>query len=130
MGRLSIVDEAVQFRYFNIKDLANEIVRQLRNELDRLGFASSEVNIKQPAEAEYRLEKNPSNCEYTLIGDWFDERGAKLGCLLFHADGTFYVEHDVIKPHPKQQRRFVEAVNAWGKGDRIKAEARLLRMPD
>ena len=130
MGRLSIVDEAVQFRYLNTKNLAYEIVRQLRDEVVRLGFESAEVRIKQPAEAEYRLEKDPSNCEYALVGDWFDERGTKLGSLLFHADGTFYVEHDVIRPHPTKQRWFVEAVNAWGKDTQIRTEARLLPMPE
>lgn len=130
MTRLNAVDEAVQFRYFNNKDLAYEIVRQLRDEVMKLGFASSEVHIKHPAEAKYRLEKDPSNCEYALVGDWFDARGAKLGSLLFHADGTFYVEHDVIKPHPTKQCWFVEAVNAWGKDTLIRAEPRLLPMPE
>jgi len=31
-----------------------------------------------------------------------------------------------VEPHPKDERWFVEAVNAWGKNDTVKAELRLL----
>jgi hypothetical protein len=124
------MDEMIQSRYHAIQDLAELIVEQLREEVMRLGFPSSEVHIKQPSEARFRLEKDPSNSEYALVGDWFDERGAKLGCLLFHSDGSFFVEHDVVKPHPTKRQWFVEAVNAWGKGKLIKAEVRLLPQPE
>ena len=120
------MDEAIAFRYFSIKNCAYAIVRQLRDEVMRLGFDSSEVRINQPVEAEYRLEKDPRNGEYSLIGDWFDDKGIKLGSLLFHPDGSFYVEHDVVKPHPTNKHWFVEGVNAWGKDMHIRSEAILL----
>ncbi|MCG8023559.1 MAG: hypothetical protein JAZ02_06205 [Candidatus Thiodiazotropha endolucinida] len=124
------MDAAIDHRYQEIKNLAQEIVDQLRNEVGKLGFAPDEVRIMNPKDAEYRLELDPSNNEYSLVGDWFDAKGQKLGCLLFHADGSFYVEHDVVKSHPTKRRWFVEAVNAWGKDADIKAEARLLPLPD
>ena len=124
------MDVTIDHRYQEIKNLAQEIVGQLRNEVDKLGFAPDEVIIMNPNDAEYRLEQDPSNNEYSLVGDWFDRRGQKLGCLLFHADGSFFVEHDVVKLHPNKERWFVEAVNAWGKDTEIKAEVRLLPVPN
>lgn len=124
------MDEAVAFRYFKIKHFAYEIVRQMRNEAMKLGFDSEEVRIKQPVEAKYRLEKESSNCEYSLIGNWFDETGAQLGFLRFHPDGSFYVEQGIVKPHPNDKRWFVEAINAWGKGTQITSEAKLQLLSD
>jgi len=125
-----MIDEAVAFRYFSVKTLADDIYKQLRREAIKLGFPPAEITLTSPDEAEYRLEKDPSSCEYSLVGDWHNEQGMKVGCLLFHADGTFFVEHDIVKPHPEKKRWFVEAVNAWGKGREIKAEARLLPSPE
>ncbi|MEW8013640.1 MAG: hypothetical protein AB2807_02285 [Candidatus Sedimenticola endophacoides] len=120
------MDEALVLRYNGIIDLAEEIRRRLQHEVDKLGFDESEVSLKSPTDAHYRLEKDPASCEYSLVGDWRDTAGFKMGTLLFHADGSFFVEHDVVKPHPSNKRWFVEAVNAWGRGTEIKAEARLL----
>jgi hypothetical protein len=124
------VDEAVADRYLKIRYHAEEIVRRLRHEVVQLGFDPTEIRITSPQQAKYRLERDPSNGAYGLVGDWLDDRGMKIGSLLFYPDGSFYVEHDVIKPHPTKRRWFVEAVNAWGKDAEIKAEARLLPQPE
>ena len=63
------MDEAVAFRYFKIKSLSSEIVWRLRSEAMKLGFERSEIEISDPFDAHYRLEKDPSNCEYSLIGE-------------------------------------------------------------
>lgn len=125
-----MVDEAVAARYLKIKSQAEEIVKRLRYEVAELGFDPQEITINSPTKAEYRLERDPSNGAYSLVGDWLDDRGMKIGSLLFHSDGSFFVEHDVIRPHPTKRRWFVEAVNAWGKDAEIKAEARLLPQPE
>ncbi|MBT2971154.1 MAG: hypothetical protein B6D72_06965 [gamma proteobacterium symbiont of Ctena orbiculata] len=117
-------------RFYKIEGLANRIVERLHQEVLKLGFASGDISLKRPQEASYRLERDPASCEYSLVGDWLSEQGMKLGTLLFHADGSFFVEQDVVRPHPRHSGWFVEAVNAWGRGDVIKAEARLLAMPE
>ena len=123
-------EEAVSLRFSQVKQLADEIIKQMHEVALKLGFDASEVKIKPANEAEYRLEKDVSNGKYGLVGDWRDERGMKLGTLMFHPDGSFFVEHDIILPHPTKSKWFVEAVNAWGRDSVIKAEARLLRLPD
>lgn len=122
--------ESVTDRFESVKRLANEIMVQLHSEVVRLGFSPDEITLKSLEDADYRLEKDPSNAEFSLAGYWNDDRGAKLGCLLFHSDGTFYVEQDIVRPHPVKKKWFVEAVNAWGKEPNIKVESRLLPMPE
>ena len=124
------MDKTVLLRYFKVRHLANAIVRQLRAEVIKLGFESDGPKIAQASNARYRLEKDPYSNEESLVGEWFDEKNKKLGNLLFHADGSFFVEHDVVLPHPCKPRWFVEAVNAWGRDYQIKAEARLLPFPE
>ena len=86
------------------------------------------MQISDPLVAKYRLERDTASGEDSLLGEWRDQRGQKLGNLVFHADGSFFVEHDVIRNHPKRPGWFVEAVNAWGRGDDIRAEPRLMPM--
>ncbi len=124
------MDESVAIRFFKIEQLAERVFEKLYHEVLKLGFSAEDVMLKPPKEASYRLQRDPSNSEYSLVGDWRNEQGMNLGTLLFHADGSFYVEQDVVRPHPTRNGWFVEAVNAWGKGDEIRAEARLLQMPE
>ena len=77
-------------------------------------------------EAEYWLDRDPASGEDSLVGIWRNPQGGKCGELLFHADGTFFAEYDVIRVHPRKPRWFVEAVTAWGRGNTIKSEPRLL----
>lgn len=120
------MDEAVSFRYFKQRSLAQTICCRLQDEAVKLGFKEKEVVLASPDTASYRLEKDPYSCEYSLVGDWHNAKGMKTGSLLFHADGSFFVEQDIVLPHPQKKQWFVEAVNAWGQGSDIKAEARLL----
>lgn len=122
--------DQVSGRYAQIAAFAGQIARCLHDEIEKLGFEPASVSLHSPDDAVYRLERDPSNGEHSLVGEWRDERGIKFGELLFHADGSFFVEHDVAQPHPVKARWFVEAVNAWGRDGQIKAEARLLPMPE
>ena len=127
---MQMTDSAASQRYAELADFAGQIALLLQSELDKLGFESSSVGLLSPDEAVYRLERDPYNGEDSLVGEWRDDRGLKFGQLLFHADGSFYVEQDVARLHPRKSKWFVEAVNAWGREGQIKAEARLLPMPD
>ncbi len=124
------MDESIAVRFYKIEQLADRIFDLLQREVMRLGFANGDVALLRPQDATYRLERDPATSEYSLVGDWLSVQGMKLGTLLFHADGSFFVEQDVVRPHPRRSGWFVEAVNAWGRDEEIKAEARLLPMPD
>lgn len=124
------MDESVAIHYERIAGLAGEIMVRLRAEVASLGFAASDVVLDSPEVAVYRLEKDPFIGRLSLVGDWIAADGRKCGSLLFHADGSFFVEQDVVRAHPIKPGWFVEAVNAWGKAEDIRAEARLLPLPE
>ena len=131
-GASGLNDETMteaQTRYNQIAPLAEAIRAALAAELDKLGFAPEAVPIADPAAAGYRLEPDRVSDGHSLAGEWRDAKGQKLGGLVFHEDGSFFVEHDVIRNHPRDDRWFVEAVQAWGRGADIRAEPRLLPVP-
>jgi hypothetical protein len=110
----------------SVAPLAADICRRLDEEVRRLGFAHGEIGLGTPESAEYRLARDPAAGADSLVGTWRNRAGDKCGELLFHADGSFYAEHDVVRPHPGRSQWCVEAVTAWGRGSTIRAEARLL----
>lgn len=120
----------VEERYQQLKQLAEQINQQFKQQIEKLGFSSGEVTLQTPEQASYRLETDPSNGEPALVGDWLDARGYKKGSLIFHSDGSFYAEQDIALAHPKRSGWFIEALNAWGRDQDIKAEAKLLPMPE
>lgn len=128
--KINAQDSEVLNRYMKIKSLAQKIGKECQGEIERLGFKVQDVEFQSPEEANYYLEKDPLSGEFALVGGWTDDRGFKQGSLVFHVDGSFYVEQDVIRPHPRKKKWFVEAISAWGKGSLIRTEARLLQVPD
>ncbi|MES9970715.1 MAG: hypothetical protein ABW092_11835 [Candidatus Thiodiazotropha sp.] len=119
------MDEIIAIRYYKIRALANQVIDRLHEELFKLGFVEHDLPLKKPIEANYRLERDRSSSEYNLIGEWQDEKGATFGQLLFHADGSFLVEQDILLPHPTRQGCLVKAAKAWGNADSIDAEVKL-----
>lgn len=124
------MDEIIAIRYYKIRELANKVIDRFYDETAKLGFATQDIELKKPIEANYRLVRDPFGSEYTLVGDWEDEKGAKFGQLRFYADGRFVVEQEIARPHPTRQGWFVESIKAWGNDERIDAEARLYPDPE
>lgn len=121
-------DAELQQRIAQAAPLAHAICHALQEQVVRIGFTDGDVAIGNPDLAIYRLSRDPASGEHSLLGEWRDARGQKLGELTFHTNGSFYAEYDVIRTHPGNERLFVEAVNAWGRDGRISAEPRLLSM--
>jgi len=121
-----VTDADIQAHLDSVKLLAQAICGALDLEITKMGFPQGKVVVASPAEAEYRLDRDPASGEDSLVGIWRNEAGHKCGELLFHADGTFFAEYDVIRAHPGKPRWFVEAVTAWGRGSMIRSEPRLL----
>jgi hypothetical protein len=117
---------AARARFLDLAQLAESVCAAMSAAADRLGFAPGLVAIPDPAAARYRLERDPVSGEDSLVGEWRDARGQKQGGLVFHADGSFFAEYDVVRAHPADSRWFVEAVEAWGRGLHIAADPRLL----
>lgn len=117
--------ERIEERLSQVRSLGEVICIRLKTEVDKLGL---EQDVIEPLleKADYELSRDPASGEDTLVGVWRDARGNKLGEILFHGDGSFFAEYDVIRNHPRDKRWFVEAVTAWGRGSNVRSEPRLL----
>lgn len=118
--------QEIQFYLGSVEESAAGLCRAMSDELLRLGFRPGQIAIADHKDADYRLEHDPALGTDSLIGQWNNAQRQKCGEILFHADGSFYAEYDVIHLHPNNDRWFVVSVSAWGKGETIKAEATLL----
>lgn len=112
-------------RYEQVRELGVSVCETLQKEMLKMGLGLDLINPRLER-ASFELSRDPASGEFSLIGTWRDKNGNKQGMILFHADGSFFAEYDVICEHPKKPHWFVEAVTAWGKDDLIKAEPRLL----
>lgn len=115
----------IKTRYAQIEDLGHKICDTLLFEMDKLGLKRDMINPSLER-ASFDLSRDPASGEHSLIGVWRDKNGLKQGTILFHADGSFFAEYDVVCEHPKKEQWFVEAVTAWGNSGLIKSESRLL----
>ncbi len=114
------------------RQLAESVCWRLAEEIDKLGFPAQESqHYPGYDDATFVLIKDPYTGAHNLTCYWYDEaKRQRIGRLQFNSDGTFYAEYDVAKPHPGKAKWFVEGVTAWGKAEQIKAEAKLLDMPE
>lgn len=97
----------------------------LHAQLIKAGF--SELSLGAANEFGLReLRHDPYDGSAALYSEWRGRDGRRIGSALIRADGHVYAELDVIKPHPADERWFVEGVSAWGTGSRLKTELKLL----
>jgi hypothetical protein len=122
--------DALQQRLQDCLPVAEALCRSLCDEAARLGFDPAAVSGADALTAEFRLQTDPASGGQGLLGEWFDRHRYRVGMLLFHADGSFFAEYDIVRPHPGNPRLFVEAVEAWGRAQDIRCDARTMPMPD
>ena len=106
------------------------ICQRISEAIEKLGF-SVQTPIVLPTfeEAEFRLILDPLAQDSNLAGYWYNEKRQRIGQIQFNSDGSFYAEYDVVQPHPSKKQFFVEGINAWGREDNMKTEAKLLELP-
>jgi hypothetical protein len=114
------------------RPLAEGICKRLGEEINKLGFAAAQIkHYPNFDEASFALINDPYTGQQNLACYWYAEaKSQRIGNLQFNSDGSFYAEYDVVKAHPGKAKWFVEGVAAWGNADQIKAEAKLLPMPE
>jgi hypothetical protein len=127
-GAMTECSNNLQERWEQVRELGEAICQALMNEVEKIGLTDKALLTAPWERARFELQRDPANGEYSLCGVWQDANGQRIGSIVFHCDGSFFAEYDVVEQHPKDQRWFVEAVNAWGKDLNIKVEPRLLPM--
>jgi len=120
----------LQERWEQVCELGKSVCSILSREVEKIGLPQEKAELTAPWErASFELQRDPASGQSSLVGTWKNADGHRVGRIIFHCDGSFFAEFDVVEQHPKDTRWFVEAVNAWGRNDTIKAEPRLLPMP-
>jgi hypothetical protein len=86
------------------------------------------VALKTPAwdSASFDIQTDPYSREQTLQARWPE---GPAGLVAVRSDGSVYAELDVLMPHPKDTRHWIESVLVWGKPPMLKSEPRLLERP-
>ena len=112
------------------REFGQAVCESISQYISKLGFPAG-VELKRPAfdAAEFSLITDPYTQSRDLVGYWYDANKQRIGQIKFNCEGGFYAEFDVVQPHPSKKQWFVEAINAWGKQDNIKVEAKLLDIP-
>jgi hypothetical protein len=72
---------------------------------------------------------DPANGQPGYEGIWRNALNERVGKLIVNSDGSFFAEYDLCVRHPSKPSWFIEAVTAWGRGEQLRAEPRLLAMP-
>jgi hypothetical protein len=116
----------LQDRWEQVKEIGESICAALSDEVAKIGLQEKALATAPWERAGFELQRDPASGQFSLVGHWKNANGQRVGNIVFHCDGSFFAEYDVIEPHPRDKRWFVEAVNAWGKNEIIKAELRLL----
>jgi len=80
----------------------------------------------QAERVRWEQRKDPFTGDAVSVGRWPADGCGRRGEISVNADGSFFAEHDVLA---WEERRFVEAVTAWGRGDRLCGEVRVLDLP-
>lgn len=120
----------LQERWEKVRVLGESICSALSKEVIKTGLPNEKALLIAPWErASFELQRDPANGESSLLGVWKDANGQRVGSIIFHSDGSFFAEYDVVEQHPSKEHWFIEAVNAWGNNNTIKVEPRLLPMP-
>jgi hypothetical protein len=108
------------------KELGNRICHALYAEVTKLGFVNDGYDNIRFDQLSFNLSRDSFAKQNSLECTWKGLRNNRVGSIVFHGDGSFYAEYDVIQPHPSNKHWFIEAIEAWGNESTIKTELKLL----
>lgn len=108
-----------------LEALAERIVLAMQQEA--MNFTATGTTPKiELAEVQFTRVIDPGNQLPGYEGVWRNTRNERCGTLTINSDNSFYAEYDLFCPHPRDSRWFVEMVTAWGRGDLLRCEAKLI----
>lgn len=106
--------------------LGEKICEALLAEIDKLGFADKGFDNLSFDQLSFNLTHDSYANYDSLEAKWMGKQNNRVGSIVFHGDGSFFAEYDVVQPHPTDKRWFIEAIEAWGNETSIKTELKLL----
>ena len=105
--------------------LVKRVALALQQEAERFTATGAAPRIVADG-VQFKKVIDPVNQQQAYEGVWRNARKARCGTLTINSDNSFYAEYDLFCPHPRDTRWFVEMVTAWGAGDTLRCEVRLI----
>ncbi len=77
--------------------------------------------------ANFSTQPDPYSGESSWVGEW--RGGKRYGTVTLFPDGRVFAEYQVLAVLATEPPKFVESVQVWGNGTRIKGEPVIVPMP-
>jgi hypothetical protein len=120
-----VVPDASRQLPAELKTLAGRVVSALQMEAERFAATGTAPRIELAA-AQFTRITDPSNQQQGFEGVWRNACNERCGSLSINSDGSFYAEYDLFYPDPRDAHWIVEMVTAWGRGDAVRSEVKLI----
>lgn len=108
-----------------LEALAGRIVSALQKVADNYTATGATPKIDL-GKLQFTRVIDPGNQLPGYEGVWRNARNERCGTLTINSDGSFFAEYDLFCPHPRDVRWFVEMATAWGRGEVLRSEAKLI----
>lgn len=95
------------------------VCRAIREQVGKLGLDIGPEPVWE--QAVFRSQTDPFSQETSLVGTW--QGGQRYGTVTFFADGRVFAEYQVLLSHPERHDAYVEAVQVWGRPEKLRGEA-------
>jgi hypothetical protein len=100
-------------------ELGETICAALRGQVAKLGLSIGPEPLWD--EASFKEVTDPYSQEISLVGCWSGK--ARYGTVTLFPDGRIFAEYQVLLPHPAQPESYVEAVQIWGRPEKLRGDA-------
>ena len=90
----------------------------LRGPVEKLGLTIGNEPVW--AEATFAEEVDPYSQEVSVIATWRGKQ--RYGTVTFFPDGRVFAEYQVLLAHPSREDCYVEAVQVWGRSEKLSGD--------
>ena len=115
-----------QQRLDEFEEIGDDLCQAMTDYLSEIGMDSQKLPRIKTNGLVYREQRDPFTGEVSLYGEWRDANKILCGNINYRVDGSLYLEHDVLLPHPTDKRWIIEAITAWGTMQDLRLEPRLM----
>ena len=116
----------LQDRLDEFEKIGDGLCQSMIDYLSEIGMDCQELPRISTNGLVYSEQRDPYSGEVSLYGEWRNTHKILCGNINYRADGSLYLEHDVLQPHPTDKRWIIEAITAWGTAGELKLEPRLM----
>ncbi len=99
-------------------ELGEAVCVALRGQVEKLGLSIGDEPVWGDAVFVDRID--PFSQEINRVGTWRGKQ--RYGTVTLFADGRIFAEYQVLLPHPAKAGSYVEAVQVWGRPEKLRGD--------